>query len=266
MGTVSARRSLAVATAVAIMSAFASQATAKPDAAAPSATLTLPAPITTLPTFPHLGLRPDRRLVSHVPSTVNTSEDVSVAVDGAGTPMTVQLDEHLHVGGTGPYLIYERGPARAAAPLDGSLPPVLELGTVVWQGFSPGGRDLAARLRLDPVLEGARLPVRVQLSWQPAGSTSSRPLGTNGQVPGAGTVRLQLTNTTAAPRALPTGTAAPTPTAAAMTTLLNAAQRGGAHPTTAYPLPVAGRGLPRTVPAVEVSNTTASVAALMRVV
>jgi hypothetical protein len=159
-GVVGKRRALAVAVAVALSAGTQVASTAETGS---GHTLLLPAPITKLPTFSGLGLRPDRRLVSHVPSTVSTREDVAVAVNGAGTPVSVRLDEHLHVNGTGPYLIYERGPARAAIPLGGSLPPVLELGTVVWQGFSPGGRDLAARLQLDPVLEAERQPVALQL-------------------------------------------------------------------------------------------------------
>src|SRR5437660_7570413 len=87
-------------------------------------TLTLPAPVTTLPTFPGIGLRPDRRLVSHVPGEVRTHEDVTVAVRPDGTPESVVLDERLHLSGTGAYLIYERGPARAASPIGDSLPPV----------------------------------------------------------------------------------------------------------------------------------------------
>src|SRR3954451_13920758 len=143
--------------------AVAAPAAATAARAGPSV-LVLPAPITKLPTFPNIGLRPDRRLVSQVPGTLVTKEDVAVGVDGAGRPIDVQLDEHLRLTGTGPYLIYERGPARKARPIDNSLAPVLKLGTVLWQGFSSGSRDLAAHLELDAGLETERLPVTVQLS------------------------------------------------------------------------------------------------------
>ncbi|MFL6240375.1 MAG: hypothetical protein ACJ735_12875 [Actinomycetes bacterium] len=257
-------RRLALAAVVIAVVPLAAQASATATAATAD-TLILPTPITKLPTFNGLGLRPDRRLVSSVPGTVTTREDVAVAVNGSGTPTDVQLDEHLHVTGTGAYLIYERGPARAAAPLSNSLPPVLELGTVVWQGFSPGGRDLAARLRLDPALEAQRLPLRVALSWQPNRGGAARPLDPNGAVP-PGTVHLRLVNTTGTPRSLPTGIASPTPLGKAMTTLLAAARRNEAQPTTAFTLPVAGRGLPRRLPATDVGNTAAFVAAPLRVV
>ena len=235
-------------------------------AAVPRGTLILPAPVTNLPTFPDLGLRPDRRLVSDVPSTVRTHEDVTVSVDGRGTPVDVQLDERLHVYGTGAYLIYERGPARDAAPIGDSLAPVLKLGTVLWQGFSPGGRDLAARLHLDPTLEAERLPVNVRLSWTPKGTTRARPLGKDGLVTSAGTVHLQLTNTTGAPNDLPTGTVAPQQLVQPLTTLLDAAHTAATHPTTAIALPTAGNGLPTSLPASETSEGSAFIAAPMRVV
>ena len=247
---------------VAVVSPRTPAAAATPDLSV----LRLPAPVTTLPTFPGIGLRPDRRLFSHVPSTVQTHEDVAVALDGTGQPVAVQLDEHLHVDGTGAYLIYERGPARAAVPLDNSLPPVLELGTVVWQGFSPGGRDLAARLRLDPTLEAQRLPLRVQLSFMPAGSPNAQPLAANGTVPGPGTVNVQITNTTGTPRQVPTGTAAPTRLADPLTRLLETARTSRTHPTRPVALPTAGNGLPRQLPATKVGSTVAVVPAPMRVV
>ena len=59
-----------------------------------------------------------------------------------------------HTDGQGNYVIRELGPARAADGIGDTVPPVLELGTVVWQGFSPGRRELAARLTLDPTIEG----------------------------------------------------------------------------------------------------------------
>ena len=114
------RRTRSFATVAVLAAAAASAAigtsSQQARAAASTTVLVLPAPVTKLQTFPGIGLRPDRRLVSHVPADVRTTEDVSVAMDGAGTPAAVVLDEHLHVGGTGAYLIYERGPAARGEP------------------------------------------------------------------------------------------------------------------------------------------------------
>jgi hypothetical protein len=79
-------------------------------------------------------------------------------------------------------------------------------------------------------------------------------------------VRLTLRNLTGAPRELPTGTASPPPLASALTTLLSSAQRDATQPTTAFPLPTAGAGLPKSIPATNVGTTTALVRAPLRVV
>ena len=228
--------------------------------------IVLPKPVTTLPTFSGIGLRPDRRLVSSVPGEVRTTEDVTVAVAGDGTPAAVTLDEHLRLSGTGNYLIYERGPAREARPLGDSIPPVVKLGTVIWQGFSPGTRDLAARLRLDPVLEAERLPLRISLSFQPAGGGPVESLRTGGHVPGPGTVTVRLENTTGQPQTVPTGASSAQDLAGPLDALLAAAGDAAGRPSEAIPLPVAGRGLPARVRATAVGQTTSFVVAPLRVV
>ena len=227
--------------------------------------IVLPKPVSTLPTFSGIGLRPDRRLVSSVPGDVRTTEDVTVALAGDGTPATVVLDEHLHLTGVGNYLIYERGPAREARPLGDSIPPVLKLGTVIWQGFSPGSRDLAARLHLDPALEAERLPLRATLSFLPKGGGATQSLRPGGDVPGPGTVTIHLENTTGQPQTVPSGVGAPRDIARPLDAMLNAARRAGTQPNRAIVLPVAGRGLPERVPAAGVGQAAAFVLAPLRV-
>jgi hypothetical protein len=232
----------------------------------PSDAIVLPKPVTTLPTFNGIGLRPDRRLVSSVPGDVRTTEDVGVAVDGQGKPATVTLDEHLRLSGTGNYLIYERGPAREARPLGDSLSPVLKLGTVIWQGFSPGSRELAARLQLDPTLEAERLPLRVTLSFQPKTGGPRQPLRPGGEIPSAGTVTVHLENTTPQPQTVASGVAATTDLAAPLGALLAAARQANARPGVAVVLPVAGRGLPQRIAASDIASTVSTVFAPLRVV
>src|SRR3954453_9569793 len=113
-----------------------------------------------------LGLRPDRLRTSVVPGMASDREDVVVAVGPSGAPVAVTDTQQLVIDGAGNYIVRELGPARAAIGLDDTVPPVLELGTVVWQGFSPGHRELSARLTLDPVIEAARLPLKVTLRWR----------------------------------------------------------------------------------------------------
>lgn len=152
-----------------------------------------------------VGGRPDRLLQSDVPGPVVNDEVVRVGLAADGGVQDVTLDQRLQLTGEGDYAVRERGPARSATSLGDEPPPVTRLGGVVWQGFSPGRRDLAARLVLDPVLEAARLPLEVALSFNAEDGTAT-PLGPGGAVPSAGTVSVTVTNRTSQPQVLPTGT------------------------------------------------------------
>src|SRR3954453_16345699 len=117
----------------------------------------------------HLGLRKDRLLKSVVPGPVVNSEQLTVAVGPTGAPVVVTDLQQLVITAAGNYIIRELGPARRAVGLGDTVPPVLELGQVVWQGFSPGPRALTARLPLDPGIESHRLPMSVQLLFTDRG-------------------------------------------------------------------------------------------------
>src|SRR5437764_6138278 len=204
----------------------------------------LPAPVREVDplTNVNLNLRPDRLRTSHVPGTTSDREDVVVEVGPTGAPTRVLDTQRLVIHGQGNYVIRELGPARAADGIGDTVPPVLELGTVVWQGFSPGRRELAARLTLDPTIEAARLPMQVRLSLErPDGS--SNPWGPAGRAPADGTAKVTLTNQTSSTRAVDTGLADLAPLVATIERLRAAA----AHPRTAVP-PAAGAGLPTVVP------------------
>src|SRR3954463_10503370 len=123
----------------------------------------LPAPVRDVDPLQgvNLGLRPDRLRKSVVPGTASDREDVIVAVGPTGAPTAVTDTQRLVINGAGNYIIRELGPARARVGLNARGPPGLELGRVVWQGFSPGHRELSARLTLDPGIEAARLPMKV---------------------------------------------------------------------------------------------------------
>jgi len=185
-----------------------------------------------------LGLRKDRLLKSVVPGPVTNTEDVTVAVGPSGAPVVVTDQQQLVITRAGNYIVRELGPARKAEGLGDTVPPVLELGQVVWQGFSPGTRTLQARLTLDPGLEAHRLPMAVALQFHDARGhrTALRP---GGRAPGDGTVTVTLANQTAIPRTIPLGTGAVAEVAAALDRLYAAARA----PRAAVP-PYAGAGLP----------------------
>ncbi len=210
--------------------------------AGPAAALELPSPAgqraSDAALLREVGARPDRVLVSVVPGPVVNEERVSVLVDGTGEPARVELEQRLLLTGTGDYSVRERGPARSSLALGDEPPPVTKLGAVVWQGFSPGRRELAARLVLDPALEAPRLPLALTVTYD------GQPLGPGGTVPGAGTVLVRLTNATSQPATLPTAADAP---AAELATALDRARAAANGPLGAR-LPTAGRGLPASVP------------------
>jgi hypothetical protein len=234
---------------------------AGPATAARTDRIHLPAPVHDVDPLKgvDLGLRPDRLRTSVVPGTASDREDVVVAVGPTGAPAAVVDTQRLVIDGAGNYIVRELGPARAAVGLSDTVPPVLELGTVVWQGFSPGHRELSARLTLDPGIEAARLPLKVTLRLRES-SGHVRALDAGGRVPADGTVTVTLTNQTSSLRSVETGTAEVGPMAAALDRLRRAADR----PRAGVP-PVAGAGLPVSLPGHATGRRQLSVVAPLRI-
>src|SRR3954454_17638057 len=206
-----------------------------------------------------LGLRKDRLLKSVVPGPVVNREQLTVAVGPTGAPVVVTDLQQLVISAAGNYIIRELGPARRAVGLGDTVPPVLELGQVVWQGFSPGRRALTARLTLDPGIESHRLPMSVQLLFTDRGG-HARPLQPGGRAPGDGTVKVTLTNATASPRLVGLGLGDTRPLAATLDHLYDAARA----PSAAVP-PYAGGGLPTVLPGTHVGDEQINVSAPLRV-
>lgn len=173
--------------------------------------------------FEMLGVSRDRLPASTVPGTVTNDERVNVAVASDGSVQQVRDQQRIELTGEGDYHIREAGPARSAVAL-GDDPPVLDFGDIVWQGFSPGSRQLGADLTLDPQIESAHLPLRVTLSF----AAAARPrvaVVPSAPLPGPGTFTLTITNTTQQAIVLPTAADAPArPVAAALDRALNAAR------------------------------------------
>jgi hypothetical protein len=186
------------------------------------------------------GFRPDRLLASDVPGPVINDEVVHVGLAGDGSVRRVLLDQRLRLRGTGDYAVRERGPAREARSLTEDPAPITRKGGVVWQGFSPGSRDLAARLLLDPQIETQHLPLSLSVVFR-AADGSTRPLLPGGAIPGPGTVTVTVRNTTEQPQRLPTGSDVD---ATAVAPLLDRALAVARHPSAAR-LPNTDKGLPR---------------------
>jgi hypothetical protein len=206
-----------------------------------------------------LGLRKDRLLTSVVPGPVANTEQLTVGIGPNGAPAVVTDLQQLVIGAAGNYIVRELGPARRAEGLGDTVPPVLELGQVVWQGFSPGTRTLRALLALDPGIEAHRLPMTVDLRFRDRHGRV-RPLRPGAGAPTDGTVTVTLANATGSPRTVTVGSAAVGPLARALDTLYDAAR----SPHAAVP-PYAGAGLPAVVTGAAAGEEQVTVVAPLRV-
>lgn len=126
----------------------------------------MPTPATLAATAPNPVdlLGPDRpnETLSHAPGPVDNHEVVHVGVGPDGTVRSVVVDQRLTVHGVGDFELVLPGPALdVTAPASASPQPGLRRGAVVWQGFSPGTKELVARVTLDPRIERSKLPFRI---------------------------------------------------------------------------------------------------------
>ncbi|HWL37383.1 MAG TPA: hypothetical protein VNQ77_14460 [Frankiaceae bacterium] len=214
--------------------------------AAYAADLPLPKPAGTIPVvreaFPD---RPERFNTSILPGRVDDTERVEVLLAPDGAPAAVTMVQRLVLHGTGQFIVWERSSAQDAEPLDDTDPPVLKREAVIWQGFVNERKELAARLTLDPAIERELLPLGISLAWNGPGT-----VGPGGALPGPGELTVKVSNRTSKPTTIPTGT----PTSpAALAGPLDALLRHADAKSAASP-PMAGRGLPASVPATGVAT------------
>ena len=119
---------------------------------------------------PHVPLTPQPPLVggggglSVVPRTGRTSERVAVGVDMTGRPVRIVVVQRIELVRPGDYSFYVPAPVLdVRAPAGARVQPGLLDQAVVWQGFSPGRRTLAARASLDVAKAARFLPLAVDL-------------------------------------------------------------------------------------------------------
>jgi hypothetical protein len=230
-------------------------------ALAASSGIPLPRPLRNVDPLanPAFGLTLDRLKRSITPGSVADHEVVTVAAGPTGAAASVTDLQQLDLIGVGDYAIRERGPAREVASLGSSVPPKDELGTVVWEGFSTGHRQLAALLTLDPGIEAHRLPMAVGLAFHDR-SGHGRALLPGATAPTDGVVTLTLSNQTATTVTVPVGSASARTVAAVLDQLRAVA----AHPHPAVP-PTAGAGLPATLPGSLLGETATTATAALQV-
>jgi hypothetical protein len=113
---------------------------------------------------------------------VASEQTVRVTVDGAGRPRSVEVAQELTVKGKGDYQLFVGGPIADVRRGAGSQSePGFRADQVLWAGFSPGTKVLAANIELRVPASAPYLPLRLRLMRE------------------AGGVRVRITNATATP-------------------------------------------------------------------
>jgi hypothetical protein len=161
------RRALLVAVGAALCAA----APAAP--APPSQDIVLPGPVPYPTPNPPLAGKTAisggfTRYVFHIAN----DERVLVGVDEAGSPTSVRVRQRLDVGGRGDYQFAISGPIEDVLRGPGSdSEPGLRADQVLWAGFSPGKKVLAADVTLRPGEAAQYLPLRLELERTEDGVT-----------------------------------------------------------------------------------------------
>src|SRR5207253_7312200 len=103
----------------------------------------------------------------HVAST----ERVRVGIDPDGRPVAVRVRQRLVVAGKGDYQLAVGAPIVDVSRGPGSQSePGFRVDQILWAGFSPGRKVLAADVRLRAAPAARYLPLRVHLQREPGGA------------------------------------------------------------------------------------------------
>jgi hypothetical protein len=122
-------------------------------------------------------------------------ERVIVGLEGDGTPRSVRVLQTIVLNQLGDYVFAVPAPVRSVLPGPGTdSSPGRRENQILWQGFSPGHRVLAAWAELRPAESVGSLPLRVRVTTEVAGS----PLGPGEKRSGDLQVTLTAENATTA--------------------------------------------------------------------
>jgi hypothetical protein len=139
-------------------------AAAPAAAAATPRVLLLPSPLAPLSLSPPLsgGATASAEGIRH---RISATTAVRVSVDASGQPFAVTATQRLDVGVTGDYFFTIGAPTLDVEAARGSeATPGRRSASIIWQGFDPGRRTLAARVVLDPRLAARALPLRIEVT------------------------------------------------------------------------------------------------------
>jgi hypothetical protein len=123
----------------------------------------LPAPTAQLSAQPPLRSRA-QTLENRYPGRLGSRLRVTVDLDASGRPLVVRAEQRLTISALGDYFFVVPAPLVSVAAAPGSAtPPGRRAQGIVWQGFSPGRRTLAALIRLRTAAAAPALPLRVRI-------------------------------------------------------------------------------------------------------
>lgn len=124
----------------------------------------LPSPIAPLSASPPLsgGATATSERIQH---RVAAHTRVEISLDRGGSPFAVIATQRLEVAVLGDYFFTVGAPVLDVEAAPGSeSTPGLRSSSIVWAGFDPGTRRLAARATLDPATTASSLPLRVEVA------------------------------------------------------------------------------------------------------
>ncbi len=136
----------------------------------------LPWPPTVLPATPPLapptsGVLP---LNPRFAGAITNRERVVVGIDETGSPVSVRALQTIVIGQPGDYVFAVPAPVRSVTPGPGTRsPPGQRLNQILWEGFSPGRRVLAAWADLRVAESAGSLPLRIRVETDVDGNPLS---------------------------------------------------------------------------------------------
>jgi hypothetical protein len=131
--------------------------------AAPKLAL-FPTPLTPLTSTPPFQ-PPPTALPNFYRPPIRSTERIAVAIDEEGDVVSVKATQRLVISRVGDYRLTVPAPVTEVVAAPGSKSsPGLRDGAVLWAGFSPGHRVLAATATLDPEDAAKVLPLTVDIS------------------------------------------------------------------------------------------------------
>ena len=158
-----------------------------------------------------------------LPGPVSDVEHVAVDLDTNGSMSAIRVVQRLTLQGLGDFSFRVPGPATNVEALPESQSrPGVRRGALIWQGFSPGKKLLAARMELFPEEEALRFPLRFRLAIMVGG----RPVDLNERASGPLDITLTVTNVSATPVVVRDGKASSVALAPVLDTVRSILRRG----------------------------------------